>query len=349
MSERTRDVLRPEFKDGERPSGNDFADLIDSCVNKSSDGVTVDPDGTFAVLRGLRLGNSTVNIPGGLRFDSGQVQFNNGTSWQSIGSGGGGAFQTIAPSMAAFNGSVGIGAFNSTTLPSFKFEVNLAAGTAPAEQVRFGNAVISNGTAASSNFAMFSHQSHASNSNYAIRQNTAGVVHINAPASTVVSIRQGGSSVRLGVSQGGNVIIGSETDLTGAPATALFQVAGDAFKTTGASWNTSDARIKEDIRDLDVGLAELCQVRPVRFRYNGLAGTPAGREAVGVIGQEIEKVLPDTVQHVPWRIEGKPVQDDLRVFDSSPLTFVLVNAVKELAARVERLEQELAAARRPGE
>ena len=30
MSERTRDFLKPEFKDGERPSGADFADLIDS-------------------------------------------------------------------------------------------------------------------------------------------------------------------------------------------------------------------------------------------------------------------------------------------------------------------------------
>ena len=46
-----------------------------------------------------------------------------------------------------------------------------------------------------------------------------------------------------------------------------------------------------------------------------------------------------------------PALDDLRVLDSSSLTYVLINAVKELAARVEQLEHALAERRRenPGE
>jgi hypothetical protein len=36
----------------------------------------------------------------------------------------------------------------------------------------------------------------------------------------------------------------------------------------------------------------------------------------------------------------------MRVFDPSALTYVLINAVKELAAKVEHLEQKLAGQRR---
>ena len=85
------------------------------------------------------------------------------------------------------------------------------------------------------------------------------------------------------------------------------------------------------------------QVRPVRFRYNGRGGTQAGRASVGVLGQEIEAIVPETVQRVS--VANDPGLDDMRVFDPSALTYVLINAVKELAAKVEHLEQELAVAR----
>lgn len=63
---------------------------------------------------------------------------------------------------------------------------------------------------------------------------------------------------------------------------------------------------------------------------------------VGVLGQEVETVFPEMVRRVTTGPD--PDQKDLRIFDGSALTFVLVNAVKELAARVEQLEQALAAA-----
>src|SRR6516164_5328161 len=129
--------------------------------------------------------------------------------------------------------------------------------------------------------------------------------------------------------------------------TATLQVVGDAFKNTGSgSWLIpSDARLKEDVRELEAGLAQLRRVRPVRFRYNGRAGTPAGQEGVGVLGQEIEKIFPEMIRQVP----GEPGLQDLRIYDGSALTFVLVNAVKEQAGKVEQLEQTLAEARKERE
>jgi hypothetical protein len=80
----------------------------------------------------------------------------------------------------------------------------------------------------------------------------------------------------------------------------------------------------------------------VRYRYNGRANTQAGLERVGVLGQEIEEIFPETIEKVPASGTSEDTIDDLRVFNPSALTFVLINAIKELAQKVESLEQALA-------
>jgi hypothetical protein len=352
MSNQTRDFLKGRFKNGDRPDANDFTDLIDSSLNKATDGLDMDSDGTLMLSRGLRLGDSAVaNIPGGLRFNGGQVQVNNGAGWSNIGGGGGGGgFATVggAGAIAYSAGRVGIN--TGAAEPGARLEVVLGANTGPADQVRFGNAMIGSGGAAFSSFAVYGHQTlganvTAVNASFALRQSNTGVVHLNAAAGQVLSLRQGGNAVRLGITVNGNVVVGSESELAGA-GTAVFQVAGGAFKNDGnGAWAfTSDARVKEDVRDLDAGLAELRRVRPVRYRYNGLAGTRAGLEGVGILGQEIEQVLPETVEKLPADA-GTGGMDGLRVFNPSALTYVLINAVKQLADKVETLERALDDAR----
>lgn len=260
-----------------------------------------------------------------------------------------GAFQPVGAggAVAYAGGNVGIGSFSTTNLPAYRLQVDLGANTDRTQQVRFGNAVCCNGLAAFAGYAVFSHETHASNTNYALRQGPNGNVNINAAAGQPVSFRQGGATILLGISAAGNVIVGSEADLPGAGA-AVLQVAGEAFKSTGSgNWLVpSDVRLKENVRELEAGLAQLRRVRPVRFRYNGRAGTPAGHEGVGVLGQEIEKVFPEMIRRVPGYLAGEPDTEDLRIYDGSALTFVLVNAVKELASKVEELEKALAEAQK---
>lgn len=343
MTKQTRNDLKQEFKDGERPSGKDFADLIESFLNITDDGLSVDSDSNVLLSAGMRLGNTDSDLAGALRFRDNKVQFHDGTTWVDIASGSGGAFQPVGASTAVAYaaGNVGIGAF--ATPPTYRLEVELGANTGEAQRARFGNAVCSNGAGASDDFACFSHRNHSSNSAFALRQSPEGNVHINAPSGQTVSIRQNGNQVRLGVTATGRVVVGSENDLGGAGAAAL-QVAGEAFKSSGTSaWTIpSDVRLKEDIRDLELGLQQLVQVRPVRFRYNGKAGTMPGGEGVGIVGQEMEKIFPDMVQHVENPNPGELEGDDLLVYNASALTYVLVNAVKELAAKVQKLEAALA-------
>jgi len=345
MSQKAREYLKNRFSDGQRPSGGDFGELIDSFVNQQTDNLSFDADGNLLLTRGVRLGDSAGTTAGGLRFNSNQLQVFTGGAWVNVsGGGGGGEFQAApsTPQSAVVRDSnVGIGNFPAT--PTFKLEVQLASSGAPADQVRFGNVVCANGTGVTAAAAVVSHQNHASATNFALRQAVSGAVQVNAAAGQILSLTQGGGSAKIAISAAGNVIVGGQTELPGAPATANFQVNGDVFKAPSNTWGASDARVKEDVRDLDLGLSALCQVRPVRFRYNGRAGTPAGRNDVGIIGQEIERIVPETVQRVS--VADDPGLDDMRIFDPAALTYVLINAVKELAVKVEQLEQALAVAK----
>ena len=133
-------------------------------------------------------------------------------------------------------------------------------------------------------------------------------------------------------------------------ANGTLVIANVAYKPGGGSWvDSSDARIKDVRGAFTPGLAEIERVNPVRYAFKGNASMPTKdgiqaplhenetREFVGVVAQDIERVLPETVTKVAGMIDGVEV-NDLRIYDSNALIYALVNAVKELAARVEFLE-----------
>jgi hypothetical protein len=95
--------------------------------------------------------------------------------------------------------------------------------------------------------------------------------------------------------------------------------------------NPSDARDKTGIEDLDRGLAELERLRPVSFQWK----EGAHGRTYGLLAQEAREVLPEVVS------DGR---DDARLQVSYvELVPVLINAIKELSAKVASLEAQLAA------
>lgn len=126
--------------------------------------------------------------------------------------------------------------------------------------------------------------------------------------------------------------------------------AADAFKTVGGEWATvtSDARVKQDVADYATGLEHICALRPVTFRYNGLGGSQNdGKTHIGLIAQEAQPVMPEIVidaAAATQNPDGTPTPLTARLLpgqlgmDASALKFALVNAVRELAARVAALE-----------
>ena len=84
----------------------------------------------------------------------------------------------------------------------------------------------------------------------------------------------------------------------------------------------------------------MLNIRPVHFQYNQISGyNNLEQWYVGILAQEIETILPKTIDIIDDR-KGKTGLQDLRLFDASEITFTLINAVKELNEKVITLEEE---------
>lgn len=121
-----------------------------------------------------------------------------------------------------------------------------------------------------------------------------------------------------------------------------FAVATQGWQPGGGPWSdTSDARIKNVLGDYLHGLDEIERLEPRRYTFRGNDGDAhkavLGKEFVGLIAQDVEDVMPEMVTKAKGVIDGREV-DDLRDLNTGPLLFALVNAVKELSARVKELE-----------
>jgi hypothetical protein len=144
-------------------------------------------------------------------------------------------------------------------------------------------------------------------------------------------------------------ILGASCDGGGchnlAASSLLFDFVSDgqAYKPGGGNWATlSDARLKEDIHPYIRGLAELRALRPVRYKYKKEYWAASDRHFTGLIAQEVQDVVPEMVHPYKFQVIGDKLLDVLAV-DPSDLTYMLINAVKELDAENQQLKARLAA------
>ena len=141
----------------------------------------------------------------------------------------------------------------------------------------------------------------------------------------------GGFTERMRIDTSGNLTI------SGATAT----------KASGTTWaNPSDIRLKDNVQDFTKGLTELLQVNVKTWEYNGKGGTVEGTKGIGVIADEIQTILPETVDTYKAKLNTNDADDtDIKRFDATEITWLLVNAIQEqqtiindLKARIETLE-----------
>jgi hypothetical protein len=125
-----------------------------------------------------------------------------------------------------------------------------------------------------------------------------------------------------------------------------FIVANKGYQPGGGTWlDSSDARIKRDIEDWNLGLEAILALRPRQFRFipelergdelfvsliaQEAEGTPLGPLLVDVVdGMTID---PTVEGGVPFTLPG-----GIKTLDSTAVTWALVNAVKELYAMIPK-------------
>jgi hypothetical protein len=135
---------------------------------------------------------------------------------------------------------------------------------------------------------------------------------------------------------GGNLFLGFST-VQSSSAYTLQLGTDTAAKTASTTWTVaSDVRLKRNIRPYEHGLATLQKIEAIRYQFNGKNSLEDGFEGIGVDAKAMQAILPETVSTFPGELDGEPTE--LYGFNSHALFFVLINAVKELAARIETLE-----------
>ena len=130
----------------------------------------------------------------------------------------------------------------------------------------------------------------------------------------------GNSQETLTVNESGNVGIKD-----GTPSYRL-DVAG-TIRATGDVIAYSDERVKENINTIDNSLEKVNKLRGVEFNKIG-----EDKKSIGVIAQEIEKILPEVV-----RTDDK----GMKSVAYGNIVGVLIEAVKELTTEVEQLKKEI--------
>ena len=116
------------------------------------------------------------------------------------------------------------------------------------------------------------------------------------------------------VNDGGTEIVALTIDASAAGA-ATFNDNVTAY---------SDERLKDNIETIENGLDKVEQLRGVTY-------TRDEKESIGVIAQEVEKILPEIVLTADDEMGTKSV-------DYGRLTAVLIEAVKDLSVKVKKLE-----------
>lgn len=99
-------------------------------------------------------------------------------------------------------------------------------------------------------------------------------------------------------------------------------------------YNYSDARAKTNVQSLNNGLDYILKLRPVSYTFSdnsdrSLFKTGGNGNEIGLLAQEVEKVLPNVVITDP---DGK------KLINYTAIIPVMIDAIKALQAEVEKLK-----------
>ncbi len=157
----------------------------------------------------------------------------------------------------------------------------------------------------------------------------------------IISVTNSGENAIT--AQGGDIwmIGGSLFNGASNPSYKIHLSTNSAAKPTSSSWTVaSDARLKKDVSNYTQGLADILKIRPVQFTYTGEAGLPE-ETGVGVLAQELQAIAPYMVHDWTYKETKEAEGTTYLGVDNGGMTYMLINAVKELHAEIENLKFEI--------
>ena len=143
---------------------------------------------------------------------------------------------------------------------------------------------------------------------------------------TTSTTNDGATNVRL-VDE---LMIGADSD----PAVALHVTGEGYFTSNITAYYSSDISLKDNIRPIESAIFKVQQIRGVEFDWNEKAGKFEQEKGhdVGLIAQEVEKVLPEIVQIR---------EDGIKAIQYEKVVPLLVEAIKEQQVTIENLTKRI--------
>jgi len=126
------------------------------------------------------------------------------------------------------------------------------------------------------------------------------------------------------------VMIGADAD----PSVALHVTGEGYFTSNITAYYSSDISLKDNIRPIESAIFKVQQIRGVEFDWNEKS-TELQQEKghdVGLIAQEVEKVLPEIVQIR---------EDGIKAIQYEKVVPLLVEAIKEQQVTIENLTKRI--------
>jgi hypothetical protein len=107
---------------------------------------------------------------------------------------------------------------------------------------------------------------------------------------------------------------------------------------------SSDKRFKENVKEIDNALEKVKKLRGVYFNWNKfyretLKVDETKDTEIGIIAQEVKKVIPEVVTTFEREVDGK--KEKYYSVEYARLSALLINAIKELSLKVENLEKKI--------
>jgi hypothetical protein len=192
------------------------------------------------------------------------------------------------------------------------------------------------------------------NSNIAIGSNTlflAGLGGTTCEQNTAIGVGAGGTTYRNGSN---NTILGYDADTSAASVDDEFTLGNSSVATLRCAVTSitslSDARDKTDIKDLSYGIDFIKSLTPREFTWNNrpevrivrdedgnetekeIQSKNKGKKDFGFVAQEVQALDNDTLRLI---YNSNPEKLEMSYGKLVP---ILVQAVKELTARIEALE-----------
>ena len=184
----------------------------------------------------------------------------------------------------------------------------------------------------------------------------SGFLLIGNSSNTFTAATLTGTANRITVTNGsGSITLSAPQDIATSSnpqfgslgiGTASSGTAGEIRATNQITSYYSDERLKEDIVEITDALEKVMQLRGVTYKPNSIAESLGYKKQneVGVIAQDVEKVLPEAVKPAPFDImlfentEISKSGENYKTVQYEKLVPLLIEAIKELNDKVKMLE-----------